>query len=185
MYWYSHPDAMPSGSPEGGGSPEGWTRKGEKLMSGKPEWPGDGRDASGMEERVLNIARMVLSELDVDRVLIAALDGLIDLCGAERGMILLFDPAGELLFEKARNLERQDLEHPEFQVSRTLIHQVRSGGKAFFDPYLPEHPTGRWSDSVYRLQLMAVICLPLIHGETVFGVVYLDTRNRRHQSPFP
>jgi GAF domain-containing protein len=130
-------------------------------------------------ERVLDVAKAVLGELDVDRVLTAALDGVIDLCGAERGMILLFDRDGALLFEKARNLDRQDVENPEFQVSRTIITRVRDGGQPFFDPDLPAQPIGSYGDSVRDLRLMAVLCLPLVHRGAVFGVVYLDTRSRQ------
>jgi Nif-specific regulatory protein len=132
-----------------------------------------------MQDRLLEIAKVVMGELDVDRVLTAALDGVIELCGAERGMILLFDPVGTLLFEKARNLDRQDVENPEFQVSRSIIRRVRAEGTPFFDPDLPAQPMGHYGDSVYRLGLMSVICLPMIHDGQVFGVVYLDTRNRR------
>jgi transcriptional regulator with GAF, ATPase, and Fis domain len=132
-----------------------------------------------VDDRVLEIAKLVLGEMDVDRVLTSGLDGIIDLCGAERGMILLFDPDGSLQFERARNLERQDIENPEFQVSRTVIRRVRSEGKPFFDPDLPAQPLGSYGDSVFRLGLMAVICLPLRFDGNVFGVVYLDSRSRK------
>jgi Nif-specific regulatory protein len=132
-----------------------------------------------MHERVLAIAKAVLGELDVDRVLTSALDGLIELCGAERGMILLIDRDGSLLFEKARNLDRQDVENPEFQVSRTIISRVQSQGTPFFDADLPGRPIGSFGDSVRSLELIAVLCLPLLHEGEVFGVVYLDTRSRR------
>ncbi len=130
-----------------------------------------------MSDRLLEIARSVMGELDVDRVLTAGLDGLVELTGAERGMVLLFDEEGTLLFEKARNLDRQDVEQPEFQVSRTIIRQVRDEGKPFFERNLPAHPGGRFSDSVFRLNLIAVICLPLVHQGRAFGVVYIDSRS--------
>ncbi len=132
-----------------------------------------------MQSRVLEITRTVLAELDVDRVLRVALDGLVELCAAERGMVLLFDPGGALLFEKARNLERRDIEHPEFEVSRTIINRVRADGRPFFDPDLLAQPGGVFSDSVLRLNLISVICLPLVNNGQVFGVVYVDTGNRR------
>lgn len=131
-----------------------------------------------MQSRVLEITRTVLAELDVDRVLTVALDGLVELCVAERGMVLLFDGGGALLFEKARNLERRDIEHPEFEVSKTIIERVRSDGQPYFDPNLLAHPVGALSDSVLRLNLISVICLPLVHDGKVFGVVYVDTGNR-------
>lgn len=134
-----------------------------------------------MYDHVLSITGRILSELDVDRVLTASLDGLIELCRAERGMILLLDGAGNLSFEKARNLERRDVEHPEFKVSRSVIRRVRAEGRAFFDPSLASRPASDWSESIERLELIAVICLPLVHEGEVFGVVYLDTRQDDHR----
>ncbi len=131
-----------------------------------------------MPDRVLEIARNVLGEMDVDRVLTTGLDGLVQLCGAERAMVLLFDEDGTLLFEKARNLGREDVERPEFQVSRTIIRRVRSEGRPFFDPNLDAHPLRPLSESVDRLNLIAVICLPLLQADRAFGVVYVDTTSR-------
>src|ERR1700710_1354486 len=48
-----------------------------------------------MLERLLELGKSVLAESDLDGVLTAAIDGVIELCGAERGLILLFDPDGE------------------------------------------------------------------------------------------
>jgi transcriptional regulator with GAF, ATPase, and Fis domain len=125
------------------------------------------------------MAQHILGELDTRRALASALDAVIDLCQAERGMILLFKPDGSLHCDTARNLERRDVENPEFKISRTIIRDVRRSGAAAFHPDLPAHPGGELSESVQRLGLLAVICLPLIRGEEVFGVVYLDNRSRR------
>ncbi len=66
-----------------------------------------GKETILVIERLLELGKRVLAESDLDRVLTAALDGVIELCGAERGMILLFDPEGpegEVVVETARNL---------------------------------------------------------------------------------
>jgi hypothetical protein len=67
-----------------------------------------------MQNRLLEIGKQVLAESDVRRVLTVALDGVIELCGADRGMILLYGADGEELFEEARGLGRQDIDRPEF-----------------------------------------------------------------------
>ena len=132
-----------------------------------------------MHERILKIAKLVLGELDTESALTTALDQVIDLCGAERGMILLFQPEGSLLFDIARNLERRDVENPEFKISRTIIREVRRSGKTAFHPDLPARQKGELSESIRRLGLLSVICLPLQRQGEVFGVVYLDNRTQR------
>src|SRR5436305_2179725 len=129
-----------------------------------------------MQNRLLEIGKLVLAESDVRRVLAVALDGVVELCGAERGMILLFAPGGEVLFEEARGLGRQDIEHPEFEVSRTILDQVRAEGTSFWSQNALAEPGVGARRSVLRLQILSVICLPIRHDGEVFGLVYLDNR---------
>ncbi|HYG63658.1 MAG TPA: sigma 54-interacting transcriptional regulator, partial [Thermoanaerobaculia bacterium] len=130
-----------------------------------------------MLERLLEIGKRVLAETDVDRVLTVALDGVVELCGAERGMILLFGEDSEPLFEEARNLARQDIERPEFEVSRSILGKVRSEGTPFWSPNVLADPSFGSRRSVLRLQILSVICLPIRHGGRIFGLVYLDNRS--------
>jgi Nif-specific regulatory protein len=127
-------------------------------------------------QRLLEIGKLVLAEHDVRRVLAVALDGVIELCAAERGMILLFSPGGEALFEEARGIGRQDIDRPELEVSRTLLEKVRTEGTAYWSPNVLAEPGLGSRRSVLRLQILSVICLPLRHDGKVFGLVYLDNR---------
>ena len=129
-----------------------------------------------MQNRLLEIGKRVLAESDVRRVLTVALDGIVELCAADRGMILLFGPGGEEMFEEARGLGRQDIERPEFEVSRTLIEKVRGEGTAFWSPNVLADPGLAGRRSVMRLQILSVICLPIRQGGEMFGLVYLDNR---------
>jgi Nif-specific regulatory protein len=128
-----------------------------------------------MLERLLEIGKLVLAENDVRRVLAVALDGVVGLCGAERGMILLFQ-GGETLFEEARGISRQDIERPELEVSRTILEKVRTEGTPFWSPNVLADPGLGSRRSVMRLQILSVICLPIRHDGEVFGLVYLDNR---------
>ncbi|HEX7184927.1 MAG TPA: GAF domain-containing protein, partial [Thermoanaerobaculia bacterium] len=131
-----------------------------------------------MLERLLELGKSVLAERDLDRLLTSAIDGVIELCGAERGMILLFDPEApeEIVFETARNLAKEDIERPEFEVSRTILRKVRSEGEPFWHPNVLDDPSLGHRASVLRLLLLSVICQPIRDGGQVLGVVYLDTR---------
>jgi Nif-specific regulatory protein len=127
-----------------------------------------------MLERMLAIGKRVLAGGDVGQTLALALDGLIELCGAERGMIVLYDGSGEPLFEEARNLDRQDIARPEFEVSRTILEKVRTEGRPFWSMNALEDDTLAGRSSVMRLKILSVICLPIHHAGEPLGLVYLD-----------
>ena len=134
-----------------------------------------------MLARLLELGKRVLAEKDLDRLLTTATDSVIELCGAERGMILLFDPEeapeGTVVVETARNLAREDVERPELEVSRTILERVRATGEPFWNPNVLDDPSLGDRASVLRLLLLSVICQPIRDGDQVLGVVYLDTRS--------
>lgn len=131
-----------------------------------------------MLERLLELGKSVLAERDLDRMLTTAIDGVIELCGAERGMILLFDPEdGSIVVEVARNLGGEDIQRPEFQVSRSILEKVRSEGRPFWHPNVLDDPSIGHRASVLRLLILSVICQPIRDGGQTLGVVYLDNRS--------
>ena len=127
-------------------------------------------------QQLLTIGKEILAELDLDRVLIAAMDHLIEISGAERGIIVLFDAQSEPLFQTARRLEKKDIEHPKFEISRTIIEKVKTESKPIYLPNAMEDAALQKSKSVDLLRILSVICLPLVQDEQTFGVIYLDNR---------
>ncbi len=129
----------------------------------KPTIENEHADPIFLLHRLLEIRKLALAELDADHVLTIVMDGVIDIYGAERGMIRLFDECGEPLFEASHNLSQEDLTHPDFEVSRTMIDQVRRQGESICLGHDREAPI-----------LFSAICLPLRYNGDVFGVMYLD-----------
>jgi transcriptional regulator with GAF, ATPase, and Fis domain len=130
-----------------------------------------------MFERLLELVKLVLAERDLDRMLTIAVDGVIELCGAERGMILLFNPDGTLVFEVARNLGQEEIEGPEFEVSRAILERVRAEGSSFWHPNVLDDPSaGPW-ESALQPMVLSVICQPISDMGRTLGVVYLDNRS--------
>ena len=113
--------------------------------------------------RFLDIGNVTLSETNMDQVFTTVMDGVIDVYGAERGMVLLCDDAGKTVCKASHNLSQDDLTHPDFEASRTMIDQVRRHGE----------PICRCHDRGDPIPLSA-ICLPLRHDGEVFGLIYLD-----------
>lgn len=125
------------------------------------------------------IGKRLLAESKVDKLLTVAMDIAIEISGAERGMIILFDADGQILFDTARNLKKEDIAHPEFEISRTIIDKVKAEKKSVCLRNALADPAYRKCQSVARLKILSVICLPLRKNETIFGVLYLDNRTVR------
>ena len=132
-----------------------------------------------MENKILELAKKVLAETEVHGVLESAIDQLIDLSTAERCMIILFNPEGIEIFETARNLNKEDIKNPEFEVSRTIIDEVKFSGNSKCLPNALDDPRLQKSESTIRLKIFSVICLPLKQNKNIFGVIYLDNRTVR------
>jgi len=127
-------------------------------------------------QRLLEIGKGVLAESDINQVLATAIDGAIEITRAERGLIILFDESGNDQFQTARNLEKQDIENPEFEISRTIIDKVKNTQKIYFVDNALRDLELRDSSSTSRLNILSVICFPLCQGQKMFGVVYIDSR---------
>ena len=128
-------------------------------------------------KKISEIGKSLITEPEVEKILISAMDTMIELSSAERGIIILFDNEGKILFETARYLDKQDLKNPEFEISRSIIEKVRKDGHEVFLRNALDESSFNKSHSIVRLKILSVICLPLKHKDKIFGVVYLDNRS--------
>lgn len=131
---------------------------------------------SSIYQQLFEIGKHLLAESTVDKLLSVALDKTIEISKAERGMIILFGEEEENLFQAARNLKQEDIEHPKFEISRTIIDNVKQEKQPIYLHNALEDSSYKKSSSVKRLKILSVICLPLVFEEKVFGVTYLDNR---------
>ena len=125
---------------------------------------------------IFEIGKRLLTESEVNKFLHSAMDETIQISGAERGMIILFDNTGKIQFQSARNLNKEEIKNPEFEVSRTIINAVKKDKQPVCLQNALNAPKFKKKKSIEKLQLLSVICLPLIYEEKLFGVVYLDNR---------
>jgi transcriptional regulator with GAF, ATPase, and Fis domain len=123
----------------------------------------------------VEIARALNQELDLTRLLTRIVDAAIQLSGAERGFLIL-GHGEESTVEVARNFAQEEVNSPEFKISRTIAQRVRETG-------VPETATNAQEDARFRglasvtdLRLRAVLCIPLRIRGKVDGVLYVDNR---------
>ncbi len=123
------------------------------------------------------ISQALNSTLSLEPLLDLVMDRVIAVTGAERGFLMLLDEeTGELRFAVARNVERQDIEGADFQVSRGVIERVAREGRPVLTDNASEDPRFSGRASVIYLGLRSMMAVPLQIRERTLGVVYVDNR---------
>lgn len=113
---------------------------------------------------------------NLQSVLEQVMDTVIQLTGAERGFILLRDAAGELSFQIARGIDREQLTRDDMTVSRTIVNEVAATGVPVRTENARNDPRYSGQDSIVGYQLRSILAVPLKVHEQVIGVVYCDNR---------
>jgi signal transduction histidine kinase len=123
------------------------------------------------------VSRALGSSLLLDDVLQQVMDAVIQLTGAERGLLLLFDQQShERAVQVGRNFEGKDLSPQDIQVSRTVIKEVLRTGEGVVTTNALADERFRAQESVVAYALRSILCVPLRSRGQVMGVVYVDNR---------
>jgi signal transduction histidine kinase len=130
-------------------------------------------------EHILEVSRHMAETRSLAALLTYAMDEAIDLSGAERGFIVLAGSDGSLDFRVKRDRTGQDLDHPEDQVSKTVLNRVLNRGEPIILRNAMGDPQFSDVESVVILGLRSIMCVPLIsRGETI-GAIYVENRSIR------
>jgi transcriptional regulator with PAS, ATPase and Fis domain len=109
-----------------------------------------------------------------------ALDIVVRELKADAGFVVLVDAQGEIESIYSRNIEPEkqaDVKDMCLSVIRSTIQSSKSTS----EQVKPEMELAK-QNSIIRLGISAVLCVPLIRDKKVFGAVYLDRRNK--ENPF-
>ena len=112
-------------------------------------------------------------EADIDILLGRILDEVFKLLPADRGVILLMDPATHQLEVRATKKRKEDDE--EIVLSQTVINEVFGSGAAVLtsDATLDARFSG--AHSVVASGMRSTMCVPMIYRSQLFGIVHLDS----------
>lgn len=125
----------------------------------------------------------------LDEVLALVLDSAIEVTGAERGFIMLANPAGELEFKLARARGHVTLSGKTFETSRKIPEEVFATGEDRIVADLLDGDLANIHTGTVALGIRHVLCTPLRLVRYVdraeasteqkrIGVLYLDSRER-------
>ena len=136
--------------------------------------------ANRMFGYLTRLGRELITAEGVDEVLARVFDIAFEALPIDRGFILLRDDAGELVCEMARFKDRAELRPAgEVPVSRTMLHEVMSQRVALvtYDALSDQRLAGggAFGESIRLHQIRAAMCAPLWSGESILGVVQVDS----------
>jgi len=112
------------------------------------------------------------STLDMDTVLYALLDTVMQVMKAERGFLLLMD---EETGEPVPRVVRQQDERAPMQISRHIVDRALEERVAIQTSDAMHDQRFQQVESVVGLQIRSAVCVPICRGERVLGALYLDT----------
>ena len=127
------------------------------------------------------IGREIIGK-DLNDIITIIIDIALEKSNAERGMIVLFENGGTKLFDARLKLNGNNIDHPQMEISSSIISKVKSSGEVISLCCSLDDSSFFTNDSVRDHKILSVMCLPLISNDEVFGVMYLD--NSSLQSAF-
>lgn len=151
----------------------------EELRAGQPVPATGSADVAEMSRRLrnfkslLDISKAVSGVLDTHQLLELVVEKGIGLTNAERGFLILFTSPGQE-FKVARSRDWHAIDHPEKQVSRSVIASVETSG----EPVLTidaQSDLASMSQTIAGLEIRSLMCAPLRVKDDVLGCIYVDS----------
>jgi transcriptional regulator with GAF, ATPase, and Fis domain len=109
-----------------------------------------------------------------------ALDIVVRELNADAGFVVLVDAQGEIESIYSHNIEPEKQADAK-EMSLSVIRSTIQSSKPTSEQVKPDRELAQ-QNSIIRLGISAVLCVPLLHEKRVLGAVYLDRRNK--DNPF-
>jgi signal transduction histidine kinase len=117
------------------------------------------------------------NSLNLDEVLNQVMDAIIQLTGAERGFLMLYDEMSSRLdMRVARHFENGSIPEGELKISQTVIQRAFETREGILSNNAQEDDRFSGQASVIGYQLRSIMCAPLRVRDKALGAVYVDNR---------
>ncbi len=151
------------------------------------EFQSDGPQTSWLARARSNLQVMyrtalaVSHTLDIDQLLQRIMELIFEWVEADRGCIMLFDPASHVLQPKVHHTRKGMRADQRISISQTILDYVteRNEGVVTSDARQDD----RWdaAGSIVRMGVREAICVPMKGRYDVVGVIYIDTSTSPQQ----
>ncbi len=123
--------------------------------------------------RLHDFSRMLHAPGDLDDLLNALVDQIVELTRARKGFIVLARDAGQYEVVTARNLQRESVDGSADLLSDDIIRAVIESRKAQIISDALNDERFSHSTTVINLQLSSVMCVPLLVRGELLGLIYV------------
>ena len=128
-------------------------------------------------EELFQISKVLLAQEDDERAPEVLLRRIVERCGAETGFVVVREE-GSFQQKFDVGYDRDRLSATERRYSRTLVREAIETGKVLYLPNLIEDPRFGSGESALVIGRCCALVAPLRHGGEVYGVIYLENRER-------
>jgi adenylate cyclase len=120
------------------------------------------------------LARSLAAELDLDKLLPKIIEKAFELLGADRGVILLMDAAGELQPRYVKQKDGRSAEN--IVLSKTVMAEVIAQKTAVLssDAMMDSRFSG--AHSIIMQGIRSTMTVPLLFGDEILGIMHLDSQ---------
>lgn len=134
--------------------------------------PGDSAAELDGLKKLQQFSRALLDKNSVDELLDVLMDSVIELTGAAKGFLILFEDETPII-KVARNLRRENLGPAISQLSDSIVAQVVQTKAAIIVSDAQSHNKFANAQSVINLKLNSVMCAPLMNRGRLLGLIYV------------
>lgn len=125
---------------------------------------------------LVRTSALITSSLELDRVVEEVLDTITHLTGAERTYLMLYDDKKKLQTYAARNWDRESLDKTEIEFSRSIIDAAIEDRAPILTTNAQTDERFGGKHSIVFQKLRSILCIPLLLGGQIVGVLYSDNR---------
>ncbi len=123
------------------------------------------------------VSKMITSELEGRPLLNKVIDLALEVMRADRGFIMLVDPAtGKLVPTVAREMEGMMGKDGPITISKSIVDEVFEKGEPILTKDALVDPRFVTSGSIQMYNIRSAMCVPLHSKEECLGVIYVDNR---------
>jgi adenylate cyclase len=128
-------------------------------------------------ETLYEIARVLNSTLEFDKVLLLVMDEVIDVVKAERGFLVLLNPVTNALeFKITRDKQQRTIDLSEFKISRSTVERVVRTRDPLLTDDAQNDAALKAQESIMAFGIRSIMCVPLVVRDHCIGAVYVDSR---------
>lgn len=123
-------------------------------------------------EKIHQFSARLMQKHDLNELLEELMDAVIEITSADKGFLILTE-GDTLNIKVARNLKQENIADAVSQLSDSIIAKVVKSKKPLMISDAMNDEAFSGSKSVMQLKLTSVICVPLLEGGKLLGLIYV------------